>query len=481
MTRYDVVIVGGGPSGLSLGHYCTKIGMKVLIIEKEKDIGGCHTVYRNDKNLFSEHSPRVYSSGYLNFIQILDDIHLPFHDVFTQLNFQSFDLIKASIFKNFSLYEILDLTLNIFQHIVSPDHGKRITVHKYMQQSKFSQKSIEVIDTLCRMSDGCTSQTISLNTFLTYINQQIMYKLYEPRLPNDELLFRKWENYLNSHNCTILKSCKVERFDFDNHKIVSCTLDEDHQNQIIYADNFVLAVPPVNIVSIVKNTGIVNAFGDIEKLQKMADSTRYIDYISITYHWKQPLKFDSKYVFPNTEWGIFNEVMSDYMKFQEKESQTVISVSISKLNTKSSFLNKTANECCREEIIQETFRQLSKDKPNMTKDFIAIFEPSTYWDTSRKTWTMKGTGYVSNINTSTLSFTSSLFSNLYNVGTHNGQSFYKPTTFESAVCNSLSLFQMMYPKHKNKVSMKKVSTLRGLLIWLTAIFIVLYILYVLMR
>src|SRR6056300_279024 len=109
MTRYDVVIVGGGPSGLSLGHYCTKIGMKVLIIEKEKDIGGCHTVYRNDKNLFSEHSPRVYSSGYLNFIQILDDIHLPFHDVFTQLNFQSFDLIKASIFKNFSLYEILDL------------------------------------------------------------------------------------------------------------------------------------------------------------------------------------------------------------------------------------------------------------------------------------------------------------------------------------------------------------------------------------
>ncbi len=36
MTRYDVIIVGGGPGGASASFFLTKAGKKVVVLEKEK-------------------------------------------------------------------------------------------------------------------------------------------------------------------------------------------------------------------------------------------------------------------------------------------------------------------------------------------------------------------------------------------------------------------------------------------------------------
>ena len=40
MSRYDAVIIGGGPSGLSSGALLAKAGKKVLILEKEAWLEG---------------------------------------------------------------------------------------------------------------------------------------------------------------------------------------------------------------------------------------------------------------------------------------------------------------------------------------------------------------------------------------------------------------------------------------------------------
>jgi len=38
--KYDVVIIGGGPNGLTAGAYLAKAGVKVLVVDKRLELGG---------------------------------------------------------------------------------------------------------------------------------------------------------------------------------------------------------------------------------------------------------------------------------------------------------------------------------------------------------------------------------------------------------------------------------------------------------
>ena len=39
MSQHDVIIVGGGISGMSLAHYCAKAGLKPLVMDKNSQHG----------------------------------------------------------------------------------------------------------------------------------------------------------------------------------------------------------------------------------------------------------------------------------------------------------------------------------------------------------------------------------------------------------------------------------------------------------
>jgi len=44
--KYDYIIVGAGPTGLTLAYLLSKYRKTVAIIEKDNIIGGCHSVKR---------------------------------------------------------------------------------------------------------------------------------------------------------------------------------------------------------------------------------------------------------------------------------------------------------------------------------------------------------------------------------------------------------------------------------------------------
>ena len=53
------VIVGGGPTGLSLAHVLANNGYEVDIIERDSQLGGSWNSQWKEGKYFSENSPRV--------------------------------------------------------------------------------------------------------------------------------------------------------------------------------------------------------------------------------------------------------------------------------------------------------------------------------------------------------------------------------------------------------------------------------------
>jgi len=76
MKPYDIVIVGGGISGLSLAHYASKAGLKTLVLEKAGATGGCLRTTRLHTGFWLELGAHTCYNSYANLIGILEDCGL---------------------------------------------------------------------------------------------------------------------------------------------------------------------------------------------------------------------------------------------------------------------------------------------------------------------------------------------------------------------------------------------------------------------
>ena len=72
MAEHDVIIIGGGISGMSLAHYCAKKGLKPLVVEKNERTGGSFHSFRTDDFWFELGAHSCYNS-YGNLVGLLDD------------------------------------------------------------------------------------------------------------------------------------------------------------------------------------------------------------------------------------------------------------------------------------------------------------------------------------------------------------------------------------------------------------------------
>jgi oxygen-dependent protoporphyrinogen oxidase len=73
LRRYDLVVIGGGISGLSLAHYGSKAGLKTLIIEKADQAGGCLRTMRRPGDFWLELGAHTCYNSYGNLIGIIED------------------------------------------------------------------------------------------------------------------------------------------------------------------------------------------------------------------------------------------------------------------------------------------------------------------------------------------------------------------------------------------------------------------------
>lgn len=431
--EFDTIIVGSGPSGLTFAQCSAFVNKNVLIIEKDSSIGGLHRV-RYVNGLFSEHGPRIYSSAYVNFRYLLQKMSSNFHSYFTPYDFQMLTLGNQSI-SNFNATEIIAFIIAFIQLTVSSQHGTTISMYEWMRRNNFSSIAMDYVDRACRLTDGATMHRYSLNKFLSIINQQGLYSLYQPLVSNNDGFLSTWKDYLLSTGTIQFKmNTSIYSIQSNEDQVVSI---KDTIGNTFYAKTFVFAIPPMSLVPILEHSGI----SSIQQFKQFALNTRYITYISISYQWVHKIHLPKVWGFPKSEWGVVFVILSDYIK---NVSGTLISTAITITDSISSFTHKTANNSSKEELIQETFRQLSISFPSMPPYDTSVLSPSLYRENGK--WKDIDESFVNTPNTDSIPFRIQNFENLYTVGTQNGFERYNFTSLESAVTNALELAHALYPE-----------------------------------
>jgi hypothetical protein len=475
---YDYVIVGGGPTGMTIAWILSNQKKKVLLIEKDEVLGGCHKVLRVN-GYFTEHGPRIYSNSFLMFIELLADMDLAFTDLFIPYKSKPTDIdnktikINNKINLNLTFSEIMALLLAFLKLIVNKDYGRTVSMKDFMKKNNFSENSYDFIERLCLLSDGATIDNYTLFQFLQYINKQFFYSLYQPKIPNDRGLIKIWTEKLLKNNVKILLNSKVVKIDVENNNVSRLIINENGIEKEIIANKYVLTTPPKPFYNLISsNPKTENIFGNNKELQKWKVKNSYFDYITLTFHYKNEVTLPKLNGFPRTPWGIGFVILSNFMDFKTDEpSKTVISICISMLNIPNEE-GKTVNQCTKEEIIKYVKEQLSFF-PN--PDLIII---SPTIKKINDVWINEDTAYVITTEQRFIKSKGKL-SNLYYVGIHNGNSSYYVTTIESAVQNAIHYCIEEIPELKYRYVFKDLMEIRNLVIYaiiiIVCIFLIIYI------
>jgi len=435
---YDYIIVGGGPCGLTCAQLLSRTPNKsILLLDAANSFGGCHRVDRVEGKYFTEHSPRIYSTTYKNFDTLLHDMGTSFQELFTRYNFSISNIGEKSVM-DMKICEILTLAFAFFQMVINNDFGIDISMKQYMLDKNFSPATMVYIDRVCRVVDGAASDKFSLNEFLQIINQQFLYPLYEPKLPNDLGLIKIWTDFLSKRGVAMKLNCSLTSVDAPNSTIKTSSGDFKY-------GKLILALNPYNIFNI-----STSLFSDITVMY--AARTRYMTYVSLSFYWNRKVQLPDIHGFSASEWGVVFIVMSNY--FTNTPNETIISVAVSILDAPSSVTGKTANQTNDiEELKTEVFRQFctsfkGSTVPVPSPDVTSMYPGVRYggppgmggW------YSESGSFFNSFQNANTfIPFQSDVYPNIYNVGCQNGQQTYRFTAMESAVTNSIVLAKQLEP------------------------------------
>lgn len=434
--NYHYIIIGAGPSGLTLATILSSYKKKILVIDRESGIGGCHRVKRVN-GYMTEHGPRIYSGAYKNTMMIMKKMELNFNDFFTKYDFNIGNIGGKTLF-DFQYWELFALVKQFIKLVFGSNSSKNISCYQFMISNKFTRRTMDYIDRLCRLTDGAGSKRYSLFELLQLFNQNFFYNLYLPKNPTDTHLFKEIKKRMN--NVDFLLGSQVKDIITKNNKIES--INFDNKKIRINKEKVIIATPLFNLFKMLNwNTNLVKEL-------------EYNTYIPIIFHWKKKIKLPKVWGFPKSDWGVAFIVLSDYMKF--KKSKIVISTCITITGKKSNYLGKTPDQCDKNELIKEVFRQLRESFPNLPIPQESIISPNIYKKNAKWQGLDKAFLEVPNVKKKIdklkifqkNNFSVKNIKNLYSLGTHNLKSTYHFTSMESATINAINLAHILVPRSK---------------------------------
>lgn len=435
------IIVGAGPAGLSLAYILSKHNYDIVLIEKDIKLGGSWNSDWIEGKYFSENAPRVLKySDYTK--KLLNDIGINNKDLGNIYGNSGFDE-KLKFFKffynyfSFQDYLIFFISLIKFNFFININKN----LQYWLDNSNLTNNAKNAIRIFCIVLGDVPKKT-NINDFFSIIKTNPFATLKQFKEPN------KWhmliEKKLMQKKVKIYKNCMVTKILTKNKKPIGVSYINLKNNYVyeVKGDKIIIAAQSTGLFNILKNSSdiIKNNWINYNYIKEWAKKT-YLNSFGFQLH------FDKKINFPNewgwsskSEWTIIILPVSNWLKIisKDKNVKTVWSCCIIDFNTKSKRLNKTANECTKDEVIDECLYQLYKLNKNIGKPYKVTYSRNlkkinNKWHSNNNGFTRGDYIFLS---------IKGKINNLYTVGSFSNVKINSVTYFESAVRASCKYLEM---------------------------------------
>ena len=380
MKQYDIAIIGGGPSGVALAMMLQKTGKSILLVERERTLGGCWRVEWQDSKYYTEHSPHIMTSNYKRFFKMCKVLGVKntFKNTYKYRNALLSVYLSKNVVGNFTFSDVIKIVSGL---IISRFIENNQTVQEFSDHlSEKAKKALYIIT----VTAASTPDRVLI--------QDLFDEMQRPppniqQLKNPELWIQKAEIYLKeSANVELMLNAAIDSIRVSGE-------DRYILNNYIEVRECILALPPIAISGILKNSdaSLQNNWLPYDKFKQWAYGSYYAS-IGFQLHFEEEVPYRDEWCWSCTgEWNVIILPMSKYLDTYSKDKtiKTVWSCTLIDQNNYSAHLKKKIRDCTIKEIGKEVVRQLGVPKPKMI-----TFYDGLYKDDATSSYMSKDTGFV---------------------------------------------------------------------------------------
>lgn len=390
----DIIIFGGGLSGLTLAHELNKKGFKILVIEKDHDFGG---MARSDikRNLHpSEHSWRGYAPFYKNTFQVMKEI--PFHSasVFENLSVPIDFFMLHDEEKKYKLILTLTDRLVLFylgiNYLLAYNRRHdyyRVDIEPFLKKYLSNDGYNYIINFVTGPGYGMNKNEVSMGHLLRPPVISRVHKgkhththttgnkIYHHRStdswhvmngPTSEVWIKPWIKYLKSNGVEFMNNTELVRLNYKNNNIVSAEIKRTDGLYSIKAKEYIIAINPYNAVNVFKNS-IRTAKSDIENLYNefnLLTRNTKSKQISFRIGMEQSIKYpvnNIAFVMNDSEFNITWYPQEKHWK-AKPQMKSLWSGTIIDFERKGRLFNKSAEVLNKEQLKEEVIYQIMRSQ-----------------------------------------------------------------------------------------------------------------------
>jgi len=389
---YDIIIFGGGLSGLTLAHELIKSNLKILVVEKDHELGGMARSNIESNSLPSEHSWRGYPPFYKNTFQIMKEI--PYYDstVFDNLSIPiDFYLLYDRKYKYKSTTNIKDRIILAYlggKYLMAGDRRDyyyTYNVEPFLKKHLSDDGYNYIINWTAGTGYGLEKHTLSMGhlfhfPIISYVHKGRHTSIHEScegnidpscsrrwqvmNGPTSDVWIKPWVNYLKRRGVDILTDTELVKINHKNNVITSAEVKVGGIIQTLVSKEYILSINPYNSVDVLKNSNMTGLYNTFKSLTENTKSKQISFRIGIDKDIKYPvdnigfLMNDSEY---NITWYPQEKHWKKKPNIKSLWSGTIIdSVKKGKLFNKSA--EKIDTDGLKEEIIYQILRSKSFQK-----------------------------------------------------------------------------------------------------------------------